>query len=153
MHLTHSICSRASVKRLSPLPQDSDDRPSSKQSSPPRLRKSLSHSLLAFSSRGRIPLKFFSDGVFSNFTHNSGSASAISPLITDETSLPELGAEIFRHFDILDAAFTDVFSFYAENVDFRCAGAEYATEFEMKARQTLPFLQEMWLRNEHELGS
>ena len=85
MHLTHSICSRASVKRVSPLPDDKDDKPSSKQLSPPRVRNSLSHSSLAgFSRRGRIPEKCFIDGVFKSLTHNSGSASAISPLRTEE---------------------------------------------------------------------
>ena len=99
MHLTHSICSRASVKRVSPLPEDRDDRLSSKQLSPPRVRNSLSHSsLTSFSNRGRIPEKCFSDGVFKSLTHNSGSASAISPLTTERVS--SLSLEIFRHLEL-----------------------------------------------------
>lgn len=94
IHLTHSICSRASEKCLVP---DKHDRLSSKQFIPPRTRNSLSHSLFAFSKRGLIPEKFFSDGVFNNLTHNSGSASAISSVFAKETSLFSL--EIFRHMD------------------------------------------------------
>ena len=94
IHLTHSICSRASEKYLVP---DKHDRLSSKQFIPPRTRNSLSHSLLAFSKRGLIPEKFFSDGVFNNLTHNSGSASAITSVFAKETSLFSL--EIFRHMD------------------------------------------------------
>ena len=100
IHLTHSICSRASVKRLCPLPADREDSPSSKQFSPPRIRNSLSHSLLAgFSKRGRIPEKFFNEGVFKSLTHNSGSASAISPLRTEGTSL--FSREIFLHLELV----------------------------------------------------
>lgn len=100
MHLTYSICSRASVKRVSPLPDDKDDKPSSKQLSPPRVRNSLSHSSLAgFSRRGRIPAKCFIDGVFKSLTHNSGSASAISPLRTEECA-SLFSPEIFRHFEL-----------------------------------------------------
>ena len=99
IHLTHSICSRASVNRLCLFPDDKDDRLSSKQSIPPRIRNSLSHSLLAFSRRGLIPEKFFKDGVFNNFTHSSGSASAISSLSTEETAF--FSPEIFRQFEIL----------------------------------------------------
>ena len=105
IHLTHSICSRASVN-FSPFPEDSDVRPSSKQSNPPRLRNSLSHFLFAFSSRGRMPEKFFSDGVCSNFTHNSGSASAMRPLIIDDTSF--FSPENLCHFD-LDALRAAIF--------------------------------------------
>ena len=94
IHLTHSICSRASEKCLVP---DKHDRLSSKQFIPPRTRNSLSHSLFAFSKRGLIPEKFFSDGVFNNLTHNSGSASAITSVFAKETSLFSL--EIFRHMD------------------------------------------------------
>ena len=95
IHLTHSICSRASEKCLVP---DKHDRLSSKQFIPPRTRNSLSHSLFAFSKRGLIPEKFFSDGVFNNLTHNSGSASAISSVFANETSAL-FSLEIFRHMD------------------------------------------------------
>lgn len=116
MHLTHSICSRASVKRLCPLPDDREERPSSKQSSPPRIRNSLNHSLLAgFSRRGRIPEKCFKDGVFKSLTHNSGSASAISELRTDDTSL--FSPEIFRHLELgFLATVTDIFQFCSWSV-------------------------------------
>lgn len=94
IHLTHSICSRAPVNRLTPLPDDRDESPSSKQSSPPRVRNSRSHSLLAgFSRRGRIPEKFFSDGVSNSLTHNSGSASAIIPSL--------FSREIFLHLEVV----------------------------------------------------
>lgn len=97
MHRTHSIWSRASMKRFCLSPDDKDERPSNKQLIPPRFRNSFSHSLFAFSRRARSPEKFLSDGVSKSLTHSSGSASEISTFLTDEPSLPS--PESFRHFD------------------------------------------------------
>lgn len=124
IHLTHSICSRASEKCLVP---DKHERLSSKQFIPPRTRNSLSHSLFAFSKRrGLIPEKFFSDGVFNNLTHNSGSASAISSVFGKETSLFSL--EIFRH---MDFALKAILQF---PLTFQHTGARQRHPFSVDAR-------------------